>query len=97
MPARPIDVTLMVAEVLESLGVTYMIGGSVASAVHGVVRATFDADLVAGLRPEHITPLADALQPMFYLDVQAMQDAVRCRACFNYILSILSNRFHVSS
>ncbi len=31
-------------DALETLGVPYVIGGSLASAVHGVVRATMDAD-----------------------------------------------------
>ena len=47
--------TMMVAEALEALGVTYAIGGSLAAAVHGVMRATMDADLVADLRMEHVS------------------------------------------
>jgi hypothetical protein len=35
---------LLVTDALETLGVPYVIGGSLASAVHGVVRATMDAD-----------------------------------------------------
>ena len=40
MLPEPIAVTLQVADVLESLGVPYFIGGSLASAIHGVSRAT---------------------------------------------------------
>lgn len=39
-----------VIEALEQIGVEYHIGGSVASSVHGILRGTFDADLVADLR-----------------------------------------------
>jgi len=53
MLTEPVAVTLLVVEALEALGVPYLIGGSLASAVHGVARATVDADLVADLRPEH--------------------------------------------
>jgi hypothetical protein len=44
---------LPVIDALEALGVPYHVGGSVASSFTGIARATQDADLVAGLRPEH--------------------------------------------
>jgi hypothetical protein len=74
-----------VTDALETLGVPYVIGGSLASAVHGVVRATMDADLVADLRPEHTEPLARALGDAFYVDVEAIRDAIHRRSSFNVI------------
>ncbi len=53
---EPIAVTMLVIDALEALGVPYLIGGSLASAVHGVLRATMDADLVADLRLSHAEP-----------------------------------------
>jgi hypothetical protein len=85
MLAEPIAVTMVVTDALEALGVEYAIGGSLASAVHGVVRATMDADLVAGLRIEHAEPLAQALGNAFYADVEMMRDAIRRHASFNLI------------
>lgn len=85
MLAEPIAVTLIVTDALDALGVAYAIGGSLASAVHGVVRATMDADLVADLRMEHVEPLAEALGDAFYADVEMMRDAVRRRTSFNLI------------
>jgi hypothetical protein len=58
MLAEQIVVTLMVTDALDTLGVSYAIGGSLSSALHGVMRATMDADLVAALRLEHARPLA---------------------------------------
>jgi hypothetical protein len=49
MLAEQIVVTMTVADALDALGVPYAIGGSFASAVHGVMRATMDADLAADL------------------------------------------------
>jgi hypothetical protein len=49
----PVEAALQVIQALEALGVPYLIGGSLASTVHGMVRTTQDADLVAELRPEH--------------------------------------------
>jgi hypothetical protein len=85
MLSEPIAVTLSVIEALDTLGVPYLIGGSLASAVHGVARATADTDLVADLRPEHARPLAQALNDAFYVDAESIQDAIRRRSSFNVI------------
>jgi len=85
MLAEPIAVTMIVADALDALGVLYAIGGSFASAVHGVMRATMDADLVADLRMEHAEPLAQALGDAFYADVEMMRDAIRHHGSFNLI------------
>jgi len=73
MLSEPVAVTLLVIEALEALDVPYLIGGSLASAVHGVARATVDTDLVADLRYEHAERLAQALSDAFYVDVEAIQ------------------------
>jgi hypothetical protein len=85
MLTEPIAVTTLVTDALETLGVTYAIGGSLASAVHGVMRATMDADLVADLRLEHVEPLAQALGDAFYADTEVMREAVRHHSSFNVI------------
>ena len=85
MLSESIAVALTVADALEGLGVDYAIGGSLASAVHGVMRATMDADVVADLRAEHAEPLARALGDAFYADVGMIADAVRRRSSFNVI------------
>lgn len=83
--SESIAVTLHVAEVLEALGVPYAIGGSLSSAVHGVMRATMDADIVADLRLEHAEPLARALSDAFYADPRMIRDAIRRHSSFNVI------------
>jgi hypothetical protein len=85
MLSEPVAVTLLVIEALEALGVPYLIGGSLASAVHGVARATADTDMVADLRLEHAEPLAQALMNAFYVDTESIRDAVRRRSSFNVI------------
>jgi hypothetical protein len=85
MLSEPVAVTLRVIEVLEALNVPYLIGGSLASAVHGVVRATLDVDLVADLRAEHVEPFVQALGDGFYVDLAAIRDAIRRRSSFNLI------------
>jgi hypothetical protein len=85
MHSEPVAVTLLVIQAMEALDVPYLIGGSLASAVHGVVRATLDTDLVADLSLENAAPLARALGDAFYVDASAIQDAIRRRSSFNLI------------
>jgi hypothetical protein len=85
MLAEPIAVTLLVADALEALGVPYAVGGSLASAVHGVMRATMDADLVADLHIEQVEPLAEALGDAFHADVDMIRSAVLGHTSFNLI------------
>ena len=85
MLAEPVAATMRVANALDALGVPYAIGGSFASAVHGVMRATMDADLVADLRMEHAEPLVQALGDAFYADVEMIREAIRCHGSFSLV------------
>lgn len=85
MLAEPLAVTMTVIDALDALGVPYAIGGSLASALHGVARATMDADLVAGLSLDQVEPLARTLGDAFYADVETMRYAVRHHGSFNLI------------
>jgi len=85
MLTEQIAVTMIVTGALDALGVPYAIGGSFASALHGVMRATMDADLVADLRLEHAEPLAQALGDVFYADVEMIRDAIHHHSSFNVI------------
>ncbi len=85
MLPEQIAVTLLVTDALDTIGVPYAIGGSLASALHGVMRATMDADLVADLRAEQAAPLAQALESAFYADVEMMRNAIQRPGSFNVI------------
>jgi predicted nucleotidyltransferase len=71
-----LDVTLAVTQVLDTLGVSYCVGGSFASTVHGEERATRDVDLLVALRHAHIRAFVDALSPAFYVQEHDVQEAV---------------------
>ena len=62
MQNEPIEVTIKVTQVLESLDIPYLIGGSLASTLYGMVRTTQDSDIVAEMRLEHLQPFVSALQ-----------------------------------
>lgn len=79
------EATARVIDVLESLGAPYLIGGSLASAMHGVARTTLDSDLVVDLQPEHVAAFIKQLQDEFYLSPPAIVDAVASRSSFNVI------------
>lgn len=85
MQNEPIEVTLKVTAVFEKLSIPYLIGGSLASALYGMVRTTQDADIVAEMRPEHLQPFVLALQDEFYLDNEMIAEAIRHKASFNII------------
>ena len=85
MLSEPFEVTLRVIDQLERLGVAYIIGGSLASSMHGIARTTMDADLLADLAFQHIDPLQMALEKEFYMSLSAIQEAVTCRRSFNMI------------
>ena len=50
MQNEPIEVTLRVTAVLEQLGIPYLIGGSLASTLHGMIRTTQDSDIITETR-----------------------------------------------
>ena len=85
MQNEPIEVTLKVTSVFESLGVPYLIGGSLASTLYGMVRTTQDSDIVAEMRLEHLAPFAAALKDEFYLDDEMIAEAIRRHSSFNII------------
>jgi hypothetical protein len=74
-----------IADLFDQLGIPYSVVGSVASSVYGIARSTLDADLVADLPAHLIDEVVDALQDRYYIDRDAVADAVRRRAMFNVI------------
>ncbi len=75
----------LVAEAFERLGIPYCVGGSVASGTYGNRRETYDIDLVADVRREHVQPLVDLLQADYYIDAQMIQNAISRQLSFNII------------
>lgn len=64
-----IEITLLpFISALEKRGVSYAIGGSVASSVFGAARSTQDIDLVSCLTEDEVNPLVSELQSIYYLE-----------------------------
>jgi hypothetical protein len=76
MLAEAIETTLRVTGALTSLGIRYVVGGSLASSLQGIPRATNDVDLVAAMELEHAAPFVAVLGDEFYADVDMIRDAI---------------------
>ena len=85
MQNEPIEVTLKVTDVFEKLGIPYLIAGSLASTLYGMVRTTQDSDVVAEMRLEHLQVFVSALQDEFYIDEEMIADAIQRNSSFNII------------
>ena len=85
MLAEPLTITLLVIDAFEKLSVPYLIGGSLASALHGTARSTFDTDLVADIKIEQVESLVRMLVSEFYIDQSMILDAIHHKSSFNII------------
>ena len=83
--SEAIQVTLLVTNLLDELGVPYVIGGSMASIIHGMLRTTMDVDIVADIQPEQVASFMTSLQDAFYVDEQMIRQAIQRRSSFNLI------------
>ena len=80
-----LSVLSQIAASLEQVGIPYVLVGSFASTIHGMYRSTADIDILADIKAEQVRPLYEALQTNFYVDQQAIRDAVAQRRSFNAI------------
>ena len=85
MSRSPSAVLAGAIRILDELGIAYLIGGSFASSAYGEARFTQDADVVIDLRPEQLEPLAARLESEFYVDRDAMREALSERRSFNAV------------
>jgi len=75
-----------VLDVLDAVGIPYMLTGSFVSSLQGEPRATHDIDLVIDLAAESVKRILEAFSsPGFYLDESAMYEAVVRKSTFNLI------------
>jgi hypothetical protein len=81
----PIEIAVDTGARLDALGVAWVIGGSIASSVHGEPRSTQDVDMVVALRDRHVTPFVKQMGRDYYVDADAMRLAVVSGASFNAV------------
>jgi hypothetical protein len=81
----PLEAAVLVAAALEAAGVSYSVGGSLASSLSGEPRASIDADLVVDMKPDQILPFLAALGNDFYADPDALLRAIATHSTANLI------------
>lgn len=82
------DLTLFldIVHTLERIRAPYMIIGGFAATMYGILRTTFDIDIVVDLRDEHIQALTAAYPPpRYYADPEQMHNSIRLGIPFNII------------
>jgi hypothetical protein len=85
MLSEPFQVVAELARAFEHLGIRYVVGGSLASSLYGIPRATQDVDLVAEVEVSHVEALTHALANDFYVDSGMIRDAIARRGSFNVV------------
>jgi hypothetical protein len=83
--AEPVQITQQIAQEFDRLNIRYFVGGSLASSLHGVPRATQDVDIVADIKDEHIPHLVKAFGTEFYIDADMIREAIKQQTSFNVI------------
>ncbi len=85
MDVEQTQANLLVVWAFDALQIPHFLCGSMASSIHGIYRATADADFVAAVRPHHAEPLTRLLRPAFYADETAIRTAAETARSFNVI------------
>lgn len=81
----PLELAADVARRLDRIGIPYVIGGSLASALVGEPRSTADVDIAVEMHAAMIEPLVEDVSADFYVPASAVAAAVEARSSFNLI------------
>ena len=81
----PEDALSLLLSKLDECEIPYMITGSFASNIHGVPRATQDADVVIETDRRTLERFLESLGPSFYWSMEAAMDALGRERMFNVV------------
>jgi hypothetical protein len=82
----PYELLQRLVEILDRLGIPYLVTGSVATMAYGEPRLTNDIDIVAAIEERHVPGLLAAFPPEeFYVSEEMIREAIRRRLQFNII------------
>jgi hypothetical protein len=68
-------VALSFTSLLERRGIPYLVGGSLASSVHGEPRSTNDVDVIADLHEGNLDTFLEAVSAEYYVSPSAAREA----------------------
>ena len=80
-----LDILREISARLESAGIAFMLTGSVAMNYYAQPRMTRDIDLVIALETDEVDSFAHLFEDSYYLDRQAVRNAIARRTLFNLI------------
>ena len=80
-----LDILLLVCEILDRLGIEYMLTGAYAVSFYGRPRTTHDIDLNVAISSGDIKKIYDGFKDLFYVSKEAIEEAVRYQSMFNII------------
>jgi hypothetical protein len=84
--AEPVLIARKIAAIFDALKIRYAIGGSLASSLYGIPRATQDVDIIAAIdEPGQAAALTNALRTGFYIDEDAVRLSLASGSAFNAI------------
>src|SRR5215471_1977721 len=83
MADDPLAIAARLAATFDALRLPYAVGGSLASSLHGVPRATNDIDVVADLQIAHVDRFVAAFEREFHVDAGMVHRSVAERSSFN--------------
>ncbi len=82
----PYELLEKIVQILENLGISYLVTGSIAAMAYGEPRLTNDIDIVAGVKDHHIASLLTAFPAgQFHVSEDAIRQAIRYQKKFNII------------
>jgi hypothetical protein len=84
-PESPVAAIAAVVAALDAMRIPWFLSGSLASSLHGVPRATNDADIVADLPPGSAPDLVHRLGDGYYADEAMIRNAFARRMACNVI------------
>jgi hypothetical protein len=85
MIGNPIELSLLIADILVELEIPYFLCGSVASSLWGESRATLDVDVVADIKKEKIEDFFQRVVLWFYVSKDSIIEAITHQHSFNLI------------
>lgn len=85
MSQDQLEILVLVAERLNSREIPYMVSGSMAMNQYAQPRMTRDIDIVIEVSSQDVVTLVEIFSAEFYVDEEAVSDAIKCNGMFNII------------
>ena len=83
--SEELTVLELVAQRLREASLPYMVTGSMAVSLYGLPRMTRDIDIVLEVRQDQVGKISRLFEKDFYVDPQAVREAIARRGIFNII------------